>query len=432
MAVVRPDKLEEFLAVTERWEVETSVIGEVTSSGRLTIDHHGRRIVDVDPRTVAHDGPVYDRPYARPDWLDPIVADTAAGLARPADADALAAQVRQVALDPNQASKAWVTDQYDRYVQGRTALAQPDDAGVLRIDESTHRGVALASDANHRYAFLDPRAGAAQALVEAARNVATVGARPLAVTDCLNLGNPEDPGAMWQLVETITGLADACQEYGIPVTGGNVSLYNSTGEPGTATSSIHPTPVVGVLGLLDDVTRATPSGFRQEGETVVLLGSTALELDGSAWAQTVHGHLGGRPPAVSVAAEKALVETLLAIHGEQLATAAHDLSTGGLAQALVDASVRYGVGAEIDLTEVTGRDGIDLATALFSESQARALVVVAPEDVDRVAALAAAQGVACATIGSTGGGSLAVGGVAAIDVAALGRASAEVLPALWD
>ncbi|MGO1738290.1 MAG: phosphoribosylformylglycinamidine synthase subunit PurL [Actinomycetaceae bacterium] len=432
MAVVRPDKLEEFLAVTERWEVETSVIGEVTSSGRLTIDHHGRRIVDVDPRTVAHDGPVYDRPYARPDWLDPIVADTAAGLARPADADALAAQVRQVALDPNQASKAWVTDQYDRYVQGRTALAQPDDAGVLRIDESTNRGVALASDANHRYAFLDPRAGAAQALVEAARNVATVGARPLAVTDCLNLGNPEDPGAMWQLVETITGLADACQEYGIPVTGGNVSLYNSTGEPGTATSSIHPTPVVGVLGLLDDVTRATPSGFRQEGETVVLLGSTALELDGSAWAQTVHGHLGGRPPAVSVAAEKALVETLLAIHGEQLATAAHDLSTGGLAQALVDASVRYGVGAEIDLTEVTGRDGIDLATALFSESQARALVVVAPEDVDRVAALAAAQGVACATIGSTGGGSLAVGGVAAIDVAALGRASAEVLPALWD
>ncbi|MGO1511520.1 MAG: phosphoribosylformylglycinamidine synthase subunit PurL [Actinomycetales bacterium] len=432
MAVVRPDKLEEFLAVTERWEVETSVIGEVTSSGRLTIDHHGRRIVDVDPRTVAHDGPVYDRPYARPDWLDPIVADTAAGLARPADADALAAQVRQVALDPNQASKAWVTDQYDRYVQGRTALAQPDDAGVLRIDESTNRGVALASDANHRYAFLDPRAGAAQALVEAARNVATVGARPLAVTDCLNLGNPEDPGAMWQLVETITGLADACQEYGIPVTGGNVSLYNSTGEPGTATSSIHPTPVVGVLGLLDDVTRATPSGFRQEGETVVLLGSTALELDGSAWAQTVHGHLGGRPPAVSVAVEKALVETLLAIHGEQLATAAHDLSTGGLAQALVDASVRYGVGAEIDLTEVTGRDGIDLATALFSESQARALVVVAPEDVDRVAALAAAQGVACATIGSTGGGSLAVGGVAAIDVAALGRASAEVLPALWD
>jgi phosphoribosylformylglycinamidine synthase len=432
MAVVRPELLEKFLEVTDRWEVETSVIGEVNDTGRLTIDHHGKRIVDVDPRSVAHDGPVYDRPYARPDWLDPIVADSAESLARPTAPREIADQVRAVALDPNQAAKSWVTAQYDRFVQGRTALAQPDDAGVVRVDESTNRGVAIATDANHRFAFLDPRAGARQALVESARNVATVGARPMAVTDCLNLGNPEDPGAMWQLVETITGLADACQEYGIPVTGGNVSLYNSTGEPGMATSSIHPTPVVGVLGLLDDVTTVVPSGWREEGLAIVLLGSTALELDGSAWAHVVHGHLGGRPPAVDIAREKALAEVMIAAHEAGIPASAHDVATGGLAQALVDATVRYGVGAEIDLTSATDRDGVDLATALFSESGARAIFAVPESRVDQMLALASASDVPCMTIGTTGGRTLAVRGVDEIDVAALAEASEAVLPGLWD
>src|SRR5690606_24903360 len=306
MAVVAPDKLEEFLAITGRWDVETAVIGEVTGTGRLTIDHHGRRIVDVDPRTVAHDGPVYDRPYAVPAWQESLNADAAEALPRATSADELRGQVLALVGSPNLASTSWVTDQYDRYVQGNTALAQPDDAGVVRVDESTGLGVAISTDANGRFSKLDPYVGAQLALAEAYRNVATVGARPLAVTDCLNMGSPEDPDAMWQLVQTITGLADACAELGVPVTGGNVSLYNSTlaGEVGVGhiDASIHPTPVVGVLGVVDDVATVNPSGWRAEGLGLYLLGTTREELSGSVWAGVVHDHLGGRPPVADLAA----------------------------------------------------------------------------------------------------------------------------------
>ncbi|GAA4419024.1 phosphoribosylformylglycinamidine synthase subunit PurL [Georgenia halophila] len=431
MAVVAPDKLDEFLAVTGKWDVETAVIGEVTGDGRLTIDHHGHRIVDVDPKTVAHEGPVYDRPYARPAWQDRLAADTAAALARPSDAAALRDQILALAGSPNLASAAWVTDQYDRYVQGNTALSQPDDAGVVRVDEATGLGVAVATDANGRFTKLDPRTGAAQALAEAYRNVATVGARPLAVTDCLNFGSPEDPDAMWQLVEAITGLADACQELAIPVTGGNVSLYNGTGEPGRIDSSINPTPVVGVLGVLDDVARATPSGWTETGRAVYLLGTTAEELDGSVWSDVVHSHLGGVPPRVDLEAERALAEVLTGAAGGT-AHAAHDLSAGGLSQALIDAVTRFGVGAEIDLIGVLERDGIDAATALFSESGARALVAVATGQEPVLEELCAARGVPALRIGTTGGDELRLGlpGGAAVDlpVSELREVSAGTLP----
>ncbi len=222
MAVVRPDRLEEFAAITAKWDVETAVIGEVTDTGRLTIDHHGRRIVDVEPRTVAR-----RRPGLRPALRSPRVAgrapgghclgpDGAARLPRPSTGQDLRETLLTLLGSPNLASKAWVTDQYDRFVQGNTALAQPDDAGVVRVDESTGLGVALATDANGRYAKLDPYAGAQLALAEAYRNVATVGARPLAVTDCLNIGSPEHPDSMWQLVQVVTGLADACAELRCP------------------------------------------------------------------------------------------------------------------------------------------------------------------------------------------------------------------------
>jgi phosphoribosylformylglycinamidine synthase len=432
MAVVAPDKLERFLEITAKWDVETAVIGEVTGTGRLTIDHHGHRIVDVDPRTVAHEGPVYDRPYARPAWQDELNADGASArhLPRPSDGDILREQVLQLVASPNLASKSWVTDQYDRYVQGNTALAQPDDAGVVRVDETTGLGVALSTDANGRFTKLDPRTGARQALAEAYRNVATVGARPLAVTDCLNFGSPEDPDAMWQLVEAITGLADACQELGVPVTGGNVSLYNGTGEPGRIDSSINPTPVVGVLGVLDDVARATPSGWTEEGLAVYLLGTTALELDGSAWADVVHSHLGGLPPRVDLAAERALAEVLVAA-ADGTARAAHDLSTGGLALTLVDAVTRFGVGAELDVTGVAERDGVDLATLLFAESGARAVLAVAPDDAARLEALAADHGVPAARLGTTGGAALTVVGAFTLPVDELRQASSATLPAYF-
>ena len=417
MAVVAPEHLDAFMAVIDKWDVEASVIGEVNDSGRLTIDHFGQRIVDVDPRTVAHEGPAYERPYARPAWQDELNADSSARLPRPATAAELADQVLAVVADPNQAPPAWVTDQYDRFVRGGTALAQPDDAGVVRVDEATGRGVAISTDANGRFAKLDPATGAAAALAESYRNVCTAGARPLAVTDCLNVGSPEDPDAMWQLVEIITGLADACAAMGVPVTGGNVSLYNSHGRvKGLPDSSINPTPVVGVLGVMDDVRRANPSGWFEEGLAVVVLGSTREELDGSAWARAVHDHLGGLPPAVDLEAEMALGRVLLALSeadgpdGARLVRAAHDLSAGGLIQSLVDAVARHGVGASIDLSRLQGNDGVDDFTALFSESGARALVAVPEWAVAAVSAAAEAEGVAWARLGTTGGDMLVVAG----------------------
>src|SRR6478735_2205061 len=402
MAVVRPDQLDEFLAITAKWDVETAVIGEVTGTGRLTIDHHGERIVDVEPRSVAHDGPVYDRPYARPAWQDGLNADTAASLQKPATNAELRATVLRLLASPNLASKAWVTSQYDRFVQGNTALAQPDDSGVIRVDETTGLGVALATDANGRYAKLDPYTGAQLALAEAYRNVATTGARPLAVTDCLNFGSPEDPDSMWQLVEAIEGLADACQELGVPVTGGNGSLYNGTGEPGQIDSSIHPTPVVGVLGVLDDVAHATPSGWRETGESIYLLGTTRAELDGSAWADVEHGHLGGVPPRVDLAAERALAGVLVNASRDDLVSAAHDLSEGGLAQALLEASLRFGVGASVSLDALVERDGVTSFEALFSESTARALVAVPRGEESKLVDACVARGVPVVKIGETG------------------------------
>lgn len=434
MAVVAPEKLDEFLAITERWDVETAVIGEVTGDGRLVIDHHGHRIVDVDPRTVAHEGPVYHRPYARPSWQDGLNADDAERLPRPTAPEELRAQLLAVVGSPNLASKAWVTNQYDRYVQGNTALAQPDDAGVIRVDEQTGLGVAIATDANGRFTKLDPYTGARQALAEAYRNVATVGARPLAVTDCLNFGSPEDPDAMWQLVEAITGLADACRELGVPVTGGNVSLYNGTGAPGRIDSSINPTPVVGVLGVVDDVARVTPSGWTQPAQAIYLLGTTSTELSGSAWADVVHDHLGGLPPAVDLGAERTLADILVQASRDGLVDAAHDLATGGLAQSLVDAALRFGVGARVDLGGLCERDGVDLATALFSESGARALVSVPRSEEVRFVDACVARSFPVLRIGQTddeeldGGQALVVEGVGTLPLAELRATSEDTLP----
>lgn len=401
MAVVRPEQLEAFLAITAKWDVETAVIGEVTGTGRLTIDHHGRRIVDVDPKTVAHEGPVYDRPYSVPTWQAALNADTVATLPRPQTGAELRRTVLDLLASPNLASKAWVTDQYDRFVQGNTAAAQPDDAGVIRVDESSGLGVALATDANGRYAKLDPYTGAQLALAEAYRNVAASGARPLAVTDCLNFGSPEDPASMWQLVQAIEGLAEACQTLSVPVTGGNVSLYNGTGEPGKIDSAIHPTPVVGVLGVLDDVAKAVRSGWSEPGQSVYLLGTTRSELDGSAWAEVAHDHLGGLPPQVDLEAERRLAEVLIRAARDGVADAAHDLSEGGLAQALVESSLRYGVGVQVDLAPLAERSGLTPFELLFSESTARALVAVPRGEGVRLEDLCTAQGVPVVKIGET-------------------------------
>ena len=396
MAIVRPEKLDDFLAITAKWEVETSVLGEVTDTGRLIIHWQGETIVDVDPKTVAIDPPVYESPYHRPAWLDGVQADTVLGKPRAQTPEELRDQVTQVLSSPNLANPEWITNQYDRYVMGNTALAFPDDAGMIRVDEESGLGVALATDANGRYSYLDPYTGAQLALSEAYRNVAATGANPRAVSDCLNFGSPEDPEVMWQFAEAVRGLADACMELGVPVTGGNVSLYNQTG-----TTPIHPTPVVAVMGVIDTVERRLPSGWQDDGENLYLLGTTRAELDGSAWAGVIHDHLGGMPPAPNLAAEKALAGLMVVAAKDGLVTSAHDVSTGGLIQTLVEGVLRRGVGARVWLSEVMEDGDLDISEALFSESVARMVVSVAREDDVKFRGLCEGRGVPVARVGVT-------------------------------
>ena len=396
MAIVAPEKLDAFLAVTSKWDVETSVLGEVTGDGRLQIFWHGEQIVDVDPSTVAVDGPVYERPVAYPTWIDALQLDSAAALPRTDDPAVLKDQFVELLGSANLADTSWVTNQYDYYVMGNTALSFPDDAGMIRVDEESGLGFAIATDCNGRYCQLDPYAGAQLALAEAYRNVAVTGAVPTAVTDCLNFGSPENPEVMWQFGQAVDGLADACLELGVPVTGGNVSFYNQTGD-----TPIFPTPVVGVLGIIDDVARRIPSGWQDAGENIYLLGITSTELSGSAWAGTVHGHLGGRPPAVDLAAERRLAELIQAASQQELVSSAHDLSSGGLGQALAEAVMRFGVGARVWLREIMERDGVDAATALFSESTGRVIVSVPREEDVKFRGLCEGRGYPVLRIGVT-------------------------------
>ncbi|WP_033334102.1 MULTISPECIES: phosphoribosylformylglycinamidine synthase subunit PurL [Streptomyces] len=421
-AIVEPDKVDRFLEICEKWDVIANVIGEVTDGERLEIFWHGELVVDVPPRTVAHEGPTYQRPYARPSWQDALQADapTAERLARPTTGEDLKADLLKVASHPNQASKSWITDQYDRYVLGNTVLASGEDSGMIRIDDETNLGVSVATDGNGRFAKLDPYTGAQLALAEAYRNVAAGGAKPLAVSDCLNFGSPEDPDVMWQFAEATRGLADACLVLGTPVTGGNVSLYNQTGEV-----AIHPTPVVAVLGVIDDVTRRTPVAFAEEGQLLYLLGDTADELGGSAWSQAVHDHLGGLPPKVDLERERLLGDILIAASRDGMIDAAHDLSDGGLGQALVESCLKGGHGARIIVPE-----GTDPFVLLFSESAGRAVVAVPRSEELRFNDMCTARGLPATRIGVVDGESLDVQGQFSVSLAELKDAHTGVIEAL--
>ena len=388
MAVVTPERLDEFLTVCKKWDVTATVIGTVTDTGRLRMTWDGEQIVDLPPGTAADEGPVYERAIERPLDQDAVVDVDGSGLPRPRNGDELRALLLRLVAAPNLVDKSWVTDQYDRYVLGNTVLAQPEDAGMIRLDESTSRGVALSVDGNGRYTRLDPYAGAQLALAEAYRNVATTGARPLAVTNCLNFGSPEDPGVMWQFAEAVRGLADGCKALGTPVTGGNVSFYNQTG-----TSAILPTPVIGVLGVIDDVHRRVRRTFRSDRARIYLLGDTRAEFGGSEW-HALHGFLGGRPPAVDFAREQKLAGLLADAAGQALLDSAHDLSEGGLAHALVECSLSGNVGARIELPS-----DADAFVLLFSESTGRALVSVGRAEEEPFTALCADHGVPFRHIG---------------------------------
>lgn len=418
-AIVEPSKIERFLEICQKWDVTVTVIGEVTDGTRLHIEWKGELIVDVPPRTVAHDGPVYQRPFAKPRTQDALNADLPS-MARPTTGAELAKELLALIASPNMADKRWVTDQYDRYVQGNTVLSQPADSGMVRIDEKTHLGIALSTDANGRWCRLDPYEGAKLALAEAYRNVATTGAKPLAVTNCLNFGSPEDPHVMWQFERAVTGLADGCLELGLPVTGGNVSFYNQTGDV-----AILPTPVIGVLGVIQDVRKRIPSSFQAANEVIVLLGITNEDLAGSEWAH-IHGHLGGNPPRANLPHEARLAHLMLDIAKYDIATAAHDLSEGGLAIALAEMALRKKIGATVSLL-----NHADPFIALFSESPGRILITTTRNRVDQLINTAKFHRVKAKEIGTTGGDHFEVDGQFVIDLAALKSAHEETFPRLF-
>lgn len=392
-AIVEPHKLQRFLEICKKWDVTVTAIGEVTDGERLEITWNGEVIVDVPPRTVAHEGPVYNRPLAQPAYIDEVNGQSVT-LPILSSALDIKAAVLKLAGAPNLADKSWVTSQYDKYVQGNTIQSQPDDSGMVRIDESTHLGVAISTDANANWSYLNPYQGAKLALAEAARNIATAGARPLAVTNCLNFGSPEDPGVMWQFAETVRGLADGCLEMGLPVTGGNVSFYNQTGAV-----AILPTPVIGVLGVIQDVRTRTPMSFNVAGLDLYLLGDTHEDFAGSEWA-FLNGERFGQSPTADLAREMRLIDLLLEGHEKELFKAAHDLSQGGLSAGLTEMVLRYFVGATITLVNA----GIEL----LSESPGRVVVAIDSSTSQELKELAAKYSITLSKLGTTGGDSLTI------------------------
>ena len=414
-AIVEPGKIARFLEICAKWDVTVTVIGEVTDGKHLEITWNGELIVDVPPRTVAHDGPVYNRPMAQPAYINEV-AKQVINVPIPATADEIKVTVLKLAATPNLADKSWVTDQYDRYVQGNSIQAQPDDSGMVRIDEKTHLGVAIATDANANWSYLNPYEGARLALAEAARNIATAGAKPLAVTNCLNFGSPEDTGVMWQFAESVRGLADGCLEMGLPVTGGNVSFYNQTGAV-----AILPTPVIGVLGVIDDVRTRTPMSFDRAGLDLYLLGETENHLAGSEWAY-MHNQRGGVAPTANLQREMRLIDLLVAGRTKKIFTAAHDLSQGGLSATLTEMVLRHNTGATIQLDNV--------GMALLSETPGRVVVAIDPAQTAALTQEAVTQKIVLTKIGVTGGDSLVIND-AKISLVELRKAHTETFAKLF-
>jgi phosphoribosylformylglycinamidine synthase len=388
LAIVHPSRLDEVLEVCARWGLATAVLGKLVAGGGLRVTRGGEVVADVPARSLADEGPVYRRPIAEPSWVADLREDDptfATVTVDPRDA------LLSVLGSPNVASKRWVWEQYDHVVQGGSVAGPGADAAVVRI-EGTLKGIALSTDGKGRYGFLDPYLGAAHAVAEAARNVAAVGARPLAITNCLNFGNPERPEVMWQFAESIRGMADACRAFDTPVTGGNVSFYNESGD-----SAIWPTPVIGMVGLIEDHRLLVRPAFRP-ARFICLLGETFPELGGSEFAEVVLGKVSGRPPALEFDRERALHRLLVDAAGSDLLSSSHDCSDGGLAVTLAESAIAGGTGFALTLP-----GDVPWYVSLFAESASRAVVSVMPEKAEALEEVAAAHGVPFARIGETGG-----------------------------
>jgi phosphoribosylformylglycinamidine synthase len=406
LAIVTDEQLPEALAVCDRWDLDCTVIGEVTDSKMLRIYFHGERVADIPARRLADESPVIRTPSVKPSYIvDQPVEVTDATYPRPGDAGAV---LLGLLAAPNIASKRWIYEQYDYIVQANTVQTPGGDAAVLRM-KGSDRGIAFSTDCNGRHCYLDPLRGAKAAVAEAARNLSCAGALPVAVTDCLNFGNPEKGEIYWQFEQAVEGISLACEALDTPVVSGNVSFYNeSFGQ------AIYPTPMIGMLGVYDDVSIHIDHSFKDDGDLILLLGATGGWMDGSEYQKVHYGRVEGRVPDVDLPLERELQERVRAAIAARLLKSAHDCAEGGLAVALAECAIGSGAtggaawdDSEVYLSEATGRwrgaditlrrEMLDPASAqanaqrpdllLFGEAPTRVVVTVAPEQLDVLRAL---------------------------------------------
>jgi phosphoribosylformylglycinamidine synthase len=451
LAIIEPAQLDAVLELARKWEIRATVVGRVTDTERFRVydgafdalgvpgqnpaPAHGDAppVVSSDAAPVADvpagslgDGPLYRRPAVRPAEQDALQADDPGPRLRakfPVGAD-LGGELLVLLATPTIADKTWVSRQYDHQLFLSTVAGPGADAAVLRV-KGTTKALALATDGKARFCHLDPRTGARLVVLEAARNVACSGAHPLALVNCLNFGDPEHPEVMWQFTETVEGMSEACEALGIPVIGGNVSFYNASQD-----TDIHPTPVVGVLGLIDELRDAPPGTRLAPGESIVVLGETRPELGGSEWAAIVHGLAGGMPPVADLDVAARLHALVAELVAEREVTGAHDASDGGLAVALCEMAFGGQTGFRVDLLAAPGARSCTPAEAAFGESTSRVVVAVAPEHVAAVLGRASAAGVPAAVIGQAVGDQCIADGAFSVRLADAHTAWRDAIPNL--
>jgi phosphoribosylformylglycinamidine synthase subunit PurL len=403
LLVAQKGREREVFRVFEKWGLDAAEIGRVTNDGKMRVLEHGVVVSEIPNEALTDDAPVYKRPLER--WEPPLPREMPEGIRLRAAAPGEA--LKRLLASPNICGKRWVWQQYDHMVQTNTVEAPgAGDAGVIRI-KGSQRGLAMALDGNGRWCYLDPQLGAMHAVAEAARNVACVGATPVGATNCLNFGNPEKPHIMWQFSQVVDGITKACEELDVPITGGNVSFYNETLGEG-----IHPTPVLGIVGILEDLHQAIRPDFREPGRAVVLLRASEpgdltdaeTEFGSSEYAKEILGALWGFPPALELKREAALQKALLEMTRGGLVESAHDCSEGGIAVTLAECAVEMSVGARVDLAS----QELPAEFALFGEDASRVVISCDPDKLSAIQQLGVKYGLAVERIGETVAGQLEI------------------------
>lgn len=390
--VVEPQHEAQAREIFDRWGVICAKVGKVTDDGRLRLFHKGEEVADMPVQALVDECPVYHQKSEEPAYYKEFASIDPADFAELTD---LAGTLEEILASPTVASKEWVYNQYDYMVRTATAVQPGSDAAVVLVD-GTRKALAMTTDCNSRYVYLDPEVGGKIAVAEAARNIVCSGAEPLAITDNLNFGSPEKPDVFWQLEKSADGISEACVELSTPVIGGNVSLYNEN-EKG----AIYPTPVIGMVGLVHDVDHITAQGFKSEGDIIILLGETKAEFGGSELQYVKEGAPSGRPPALDLAVEKATQAAVLSAIRNGLVASAHDLSEGGIATALAESCISGKIGAEVSFETALRPDHF-----LFSESQSRILLSATADKADELVAHLQAKGITHAVVGKVGGSNL--------------------------